>query len=214
MNQDFLSQRQKMVQEQLVRRGIANQAVLNAMNTVPRHLFIPPELSQYAYSDGPLPIGEGQTISQPYIVALMTEASQIDGSSKVLEIGTGSGYAAAILGKIAKEVHTIERLSGLAQSAESLLASLDYSNVHVHPGDGSLGWPSESPFDAILVTAGAPMVPSTLFSQLKAGGRMIIPVGDALSQQLIRLRKNEQGGFQQEVIELVRFVPLIGQEGW
>lgn len=214
MDLDFSHLRQRMVQEQIARRGVSDSKVLEAMRSVPRHLFISPTLQANAYDDNPLPIGEGQTISQPYIVALMIQAAQVDSSSKVLEIGTGSGYAAAVLSRIAKEVHTIERLPGLAKKAAEVLTALDYGNVHVHVGDGSLGLPEQGPYDAIIVTAGAPVVPLSFSSQLNVGGRIIIPVGDALSQELLRLRKTAENTFSQEVIEFVRFVPLIGKEGW
>jgi protein-L-isoaspartate(D-aspartate) O-methyltransferase len=214
MNQDFSRHRLQMIQEQLVRRGIKNPDVLAAMETVPRHLFVPSSLIPHAYSDGPLPIGEGQTISQPYIVALMIEAARVDAGSNILEIGTGSGYAAAVISRIAKEVHTIERLPTLARNAENVLKSLDYQNVYVHIGDGSLGLPGKAPFDAIIVTAGAPALPASFLDQLKPSGRVIIPIGDALSQQLVRFCKIGPDKYSQEIIEYVRFVPLIGKEGW
>lgn len=214
MDPDLASIRERMVKMQIASRGINDASVLEAMRTVPRHRFVPEELLAYAYDDGPLPIGEGQTISQPYIVALMTQAAKLDKNSKVLEIGTGSGYAAAILSRIAKEVHTIERLPDLARHAEGVLQDLKYNNIHVHIGDGTLGLPQHGPFDAILVTAGAPVVPDSFIDQLKVGGRVIIPVGDALSQELLRLVKTKDGKFTRELIELVRFVPLIGKQGW
>lgn len=214
MDQDFASQRQRMVQEQIARRGITDTVVLTAMRSVPRHLFVPHSLIASAYEDGPLPIGEGQTISQPYIVALMVQAAKITKDSKVLEIGTGCGYAAAVLATIAKEVHTIERLEKLAKTAEVLLERLNYQNVTVHLGDGTLGLSSISDFDAILVTAGAPIVPQALLDQVKEGGRIVIPVGNSTTQQLLCLTKLSPSEFSQEEIALVRFVPLIGEQGW
>ena len=211
---DFEKERHKMVEGQLIPRQIFDPLTLEAMRTVPRHKFVPLDMQSYAYADGPLPIGEGQTISQPYIVALMTQSAGINKDSRVLEIGTGSGYAAAVLSRIAKEVYTIERIESLAVKAAACFQELGYSNIHTKTGDGTLGWPEEGPYDAILVTAGAPVIPSSFLNQLKDGGRVIIPVGDAVSQQLIRLLKTPQGQYSREVLEYVRFVPLIGQEGW
>jgi protein-L-isoaspartate(D-aspartate) O-methyltransferase len=214
MDANFSKDRERMVQEQIIRRRISDPATLASMRQVPRDVFVPSTLRQYAYDDGPLPIGEGQTISQPYIVALMTQAAELNASSIVLEIGTGSGYAAAILSRIAKEVYTIERIRSLAEVAQHRFLELDYKNVHVKVGDGSLGWPEKGPFDAIIVTAGAPVVPASFLSQLKVGGRVIIPVGNTFTQELLRLRKTEQNTYLQEILELVRFVPLIGKQGW
>lgn len=214
MNEPFASLRTKMVEEQIKRRGIRDLATLNAMLEVPRHLFVPHHMEQYAYEDGPLLIGHGQTISQPYIVALMTEAAELKPDSVVLEIGTGSGYAAAVLSKISKEVYTVERIPELSEQAEKVIHQLGYSNIHFKVGDGTLGWKEKGPFDAILVTAGAPVVPESFLEQLKVGGRVIIPVGDSISQQLLRLRKNEKNTYDRELLELVRFVPLIGEQGW
>lgn len=207
------AQREAMVEHQIKRRGVNDPATLKAMLEVPRHLFVPPDLQKFAYEDSPLPIGQGQTISQPYIVALMTQAAELAPDAAVLEIGTGSGYAAAVLSRIVAKVYTIERLEPLALQAETQLKELGYDNVIVKAGDGTLGWPEAAPFDAIIVTAGAPVVPASFLSQLKEGGKVIIPVGDALSQQLLRLRKNK-GQFQREMLEHVRFVPLIGEQGW
>lgn len=218
MKTDFTALRHKMVQDQIAKRGVLDPAVLAAMREVPRHLFVPLETLQYSpeqvYGDYPLPIGEGQTISQPYIVALMTQGAQIDSNSKVLEIGTGSGYAAAILSRIAKEVFTIERVHPLVERAKLSLAEAGITNVQVFEGDGSLGLPQFAPYDAIIVTAGAPVVPESFLGQLKVGGRVVIPVGDSLSQQLLRLRKLPDNSYTQEILELVRFVPLIGSQGW
>lgn len=201
-----------MVEQQIRRRGISDPATLQAMREVPRHLFVPPDVLQYAYDDSPLPIGLHQTISQPYIVALMTQSAALTPDAVVLDIGTGSGYAAAVLSHIVQKVYSIERIPELADRAALLLK--DYENIEVTAGDGTLGWPEKAPFDAIIVTAGAPVVPESLLKQLKEGGRLIIPVGDSLSQRLLRLRKTAAGRFTREIIEHVRFVPLVGEEGW
>lgn len=214
MDAEFEHERKRMVEQQLLRRGISDPSTLSSMLAVPRHDFVPVHLKGYAYNDGPLPIGEGQTISQPYIVALMTQSAELAPDAAVLEIGTGSGYAAAILSRIVKHVFTVERIPSLAHAAEICLHKLGYDNVEIKIGDGSLGWPEKGPFDAILVTAGAPVVPEALIKQLKEGGRLIIPVGDAYSQELLRVRKLPQGKISRETIEFVRFVPLIGEEGW
>lgn len=206
--------RKQMVARQLIPRGIKNPQVLEAMLTVPRHYFVPPELQQYAYEDGPLPIGEDQTISQPYIVALMTEYAHPHKEAKALEIGTGSGYAAAILAKICKTVVTIERLPHLAAQAQKKLQELGYTNITFCVGDGSVGVAEHAPYDCILVTAGAPIVPQTLKGQLAIGGTMVIPVGGSAGQQLKRIRRLSETDFSEDTIESVRFVPLIGDEGW
>ena len=204
-----------MVENQIAARGVHSELVLNAMSKIPREAFVPENLQEYAYDDGPLPIGEGQTISQPYIVALMTEKLLLEGGEKVLEIGTGSGYAAAVLGEIAGEVYTIERLVDIASSATSILQELGYTNVHVLHADGTRGWPEYSPYDAIVVTAGGPDVPESLKEQLKVGGRLVIPVGNHLHiQELIRVTRLGENDFKSEDITGVRFVPLIGKEGW
>jgi protein-L-isoaspartate(D-aspartate) O-methyltransferase len=208
MDQDFSLQRQQMVRDHIMRRGISDEGVLAAMLEVPRHLFLPSTVISFAYQDTSLPIGDGQTISQPYIVALMVQVAELDKTSKVLEIGTGSGYGAAILSRVAGEVHTIERIPTLAANAKAQLQSLGYNNIHVHTGDGTLGLSAYEPYDAILVTAAANEIPASYLSQLKKGGRLIIPVGDAMSQQLVRLRKIDSD-YSKEFIELVRFVPLI-----
>ena len=206
--------RKRMVDEQIKPRGIHDSATIKSMLEVPRHAFVPVELLPMAYNDGPLPIGDGQTISQPYIVALMTQAAELKPDSSVLDIGTGSGYAAAVLSRIVKEVCTIERIGSLSQNAEAKFKELGYSNIHTKVGDGTLGWSEKAPFDAIIVTAGAPVIPESLLGQLKVGGRLIIPVGDAFSQQLLRYRKGADNKFTREILEYVRFVPLIGKEGW
>ncbi len=210
---EFESQRERMVQEQIVRRGVHDKRVLAAMRAVPRHLFVPEDQRQWAYSDGALRIEMGQTISQPYIVALMSAALRLQGDEKVLEVGTGSGYQAAILGYLAAEVHTIERHPPLAEQARRVLKSLGLTNVHVHTGDGSLGLPDFAPYQGIMVTAAAPKVPQPLLHQLDEGARLVIPVGDRYSQFLeVWQRKGET--FSSEAITAVAFVPLVGQEGW
>jgi protein-L-isoaspartate(D-aspartate) O-methyltransferase len=210
---EYQSLRAHMVETQIRRRGITDPRVLQAMGKVPRHLFVSSYLKEQAYNDYPLPIGEEQTISQPYIVALMTEALELTGTEKVLELGTGSGYQAAILGELAREVFTIERLASLADQARRVLKSLGYDNVHVLTGDGTLGWPPEAPFDAILVTAGAPQVPQPLVEQLALGGRLVIPVGDQYSQTLTRVRQTTEG-LKSDYLGGCRFVRLIGKHGW
>jgi len=204
-----------MVEQQIAARGVGSKLVLDAMRRVPRELFVPERLRDLAYADGPLSIGEGQTISQPFIVALMVEALCLYGGEKVLEIGTGSGYAAAVLAEIAGQVYTIERIAQLAQKAETILAEIGYDNVHVIQGDGTLGWPQQAPYDAIVVTAGGPEVPESLKNQLKPGGRLVIPVGtDMYNQELLRVTRVSDSEFRSENLEYVRFVPLIGEEGW
>jgi protein-L-isoaspartate(D-aspartate) O-methyltransferase len=205
--------REKMVREQLVPRGIKDKRVLAAMGTVPRHLFIDEALWGEAYNDNPLPIGEKQTISQPYIVALMTEALELTGREKVLEIGTGSGYQTAILAELALKVFSVERVRPLYQRARRILDQLKCFNVVLKIYDGTLGWPEESPFDAIMVTAASPEIPAPLLEQLALQGRMIIPVGDRYTQTLKRIIKTENG-FDEEDLGGVRFVSLIGEHGW
>ncbi len=214
MSDDFTKLRNRMVDEQIARRGVKDPKTLIAMRTVPRHLFVPSKLWPVAYVDSPLPIAEGQTISQPYIVALMTQTADVGPDSVVLDIGTGSGYAAAIFAHIVKQVYSIERIASLADEAKNKLEEMGYQNIEVKTGDGSQGWPEKAPFDAIVVTAGAPVVPESLKKQLKVGGCLVIPVGDAFSQQLLRIRKIGDSKFTEEIIEFVRFVPLIGKEGW
>lgn len=208
-------QRQQMVKRQIEARGIEQSEVLEAMRSVPREAFIPEHLAEFAYEDTPLPIEEGQTISQPFIVAAMAEALQIGSHDRVLEIGTGSGYAAAVLGQIADEVYTIERHRALADEAARRLRELGYGNVHVLCGDGTLGWPEHAPFDAILVSAGGPELPPALLAQLLPGGRMVIPVGtDPRDQRLLRVTKDASGTTHSEDLGGVRFVPLIGAGGF
>ncbi|HSO22299.1 MAG TPA: protein-L-isoaspartate(D-aspartate) O-methyltransferase [Chondromyces sp.] len=210
----FETQRRKMVRHQIEARGIRDGRVLDAMREVPREAFLPAELADYAYEDGPLPIGSGQTISQPFIVASMVDALDLEPGDRVLEIGGGSGYAAAVISQIAGEVFAIERHGELAEAARERLEKLGYSNVHILHGDGTKGWPDEAPFDAIVVAAAGPKVPESLRQQLAVGGRMVIPVGPTrFEQRLVRVTRTD-GGFEEEQLEPVRFVPLIGEEGW
>jgi len=212
---DFESQRLRMVERQLAARGIGDDAVLRAMAEVPRELFVEPRDAALAYSDSPLPIGAGQTISQPFVVALMIEALELSPDDRVLEIGSGSGYAAAVLGRIAGEVYTVERHPELAATAARRCRELGYDNVHVHCGDGSRGWPEEAPFDAVVVAAGSPEIPPSLIAQLAPGGRLVIPVGhDRTIQELVRLKRRRDGTLHRESLGGVRFVPLVGAEGW
>jgi protein-L-isoaspartate(D-aspartate) O-methyltransferase len=209
----FSQARKAMVEKQIVARGITDARVLAAMREVPRHAFVPDHYIDEAYEDHPLPVGAGQTISQPYIVALMTSHLGLTGKEKVLEIGTGSGYQAAILARLAKEVHTVERIPELASKAKATLQQLGVKNVFVHVGDGSLGWPEAAPYDRIIVTAAAPSVPEELTDQLKTGGRLIIPVGERWYQMLEEWEKAPAGLVKKEVIPVV-FVPLLGEKGW
>lgn len=209
-----ISEREAMVEEQLVFRGIKNEAVLNSMLAVPRHLFVPESLRDYAYCDGPLAIGDGQTISQPYIVACMIEALEPGKGDVVLEIGTGSGYAAAVLSRLVSRVYTIERLASHAKQAEQLLKKSKYENIEVITGDGTKGLPDKAPFDGIIVSAGAPVIPESLLEQLNPGGRMVIPLGTKNMQELLLLTKDLQGNVRERNLGAVRFVPLIGDEGW
>jgi protein-L-isoaspartate(D-aspartate) O-methyltransferase len=211
---DLIAARHAMVDAQLAARGIHDPAVLEAMRAVPREAFVPATQAGYAYEDGPLPIGHGQTISQPYVVAVMTEAVSPRPGDRALEIGTGSGYAAAVLASIVAEVYTVERLPELAAGATRRLRALGYRNVHVRCGDGTLGWPEHAPYDIIIVTAGGPRVPPALLEQLAEAGRLVMPVGrDRWSQQLLRVRRGP-GGAVEEELEAVAFVPLIGAQGW
>jgi len=207
------SRRLDMVENQIRARGVSDPLVLAAMRKVPRHLFVPEDWSNSAYDDRPLPIGHGQTISQPYMVAVMTEAMSLEGSEKVLEIGTGSGYQSTILAEIAGHVVTVERKMELLQDAARLLKELGYVNVEAVTGDGSGGYPRRAPYDAIIVTAGAPQVPEVLVDQLAAGGRLVIPVGNAFHQTLTRVTKTGSGA-ETESLDGCVFVPLIGEYGW
>jgi protein-L-isoaspartate(D-aspartate) O-methyltransferase len=206
----FAALRGRMVVEQIEARNVTDPRVLAAMLTVPRHRFVPERLRREAYDDNPLPIGEGQTISQPYIVALMSELLQLTGAERVLEVGNGSGYQAAVLAELAKEVYSIEILEPLARRAAATLRELGYAGVVVRAGDGYLGWPEAAPFDAIIVTAAPDHIPQPLVDQLKVGGRLVIPVG-AFSQELLQCMKTPTGLLRRDIIP-VRFVPLTGDE--
>ena len=209
----FARLRQRMVETQMENRGIRNSRVLAAMETVPREEFVPEHLRGRAYEDGPLPIGQGQTISQPLTVAFMAQALKLSGEERVLEIGTGSGYGAAILARLAKEIHTVERLPALAEAAQERLRRLGFTNVHVHLGDGSLGWPEAAPYQAICVTAAPTAVPKTLQDQLAEGGRLVIPVGDSHRGQQMMRYTLRGGDLLAEELGEFSFVPLIGQHG-
>jgi len=209
----FSQQRIKMVEQQLAKRGIRDERVLAAIRSVPRHLFVPEAESAQAYEDSPLPIGQGQTISQPYIVAYMLQALHLNGDEKVLEIGTGSGYQAALLGEIANEVHTVERFADLAEQARGILAQLGYQNVHVHHADGSAGLPDYAPYNAIIVAASAPIVPQPLLAQMALGGRLLLPVGEP-GHQVLQLWTRRGDEFDREDLVPVAFVPLVGAHGW
>jgi protein-L-isoaspartate(D-aspartate) O-methyltransferase len=207
-----MKERQQMVVTQMKARGIHDPNLLQALGTVPRHAFVPPTLRSWAYADSPLPIGHDQTISQPYMVAFMTEALALDPNDKVLEIGTGSGYQAAVCAELARAVYTIEIVEPLAQSAAKLLKTLGYQQVHVKVGDGFYGWPEQAPFDAIIGTAAAGHIPEPLLKQLKPGGRMIIPEEDRHGwQDLILINKDSEGNLQQQKVMPVRFVPMTGK---
>jgi protein-L-isoaspartate(D-aspartate) O-methyltransferase len=210
---NFEDARREMVARQIRNRGIHSARVLEAMSSVPRHLFVPPEHLFKAYADEPLPIGEGQTISQPFVVAAMAAALSLDGRERVLEIGAGSGYQAAVVSLLAREVIAVETQSALAAATRERLVRLGYKNVRIELGDGSLGWPSEAPYDAILVTAAAPAVPPPLVEQLAEGGRLVLPVGSHDKQELIRLVKRGESTSRESLLAC-RFVPLLGRYGW
>lgn len=209
---DYAVLRKRMVEEQLIPRGIKNARVLDAFYKVERHMFIPQDLRMSAYADFPVPIGEGQTISQPYIVALMTECLDLIGNEKVLEIGTGSGYQAAILAELAREVYTIERFENLGKSAKIILNKLGYTNIKIKSGDGTLGWPEIAPFDRIIITAASPRIPLPLTEQLKENGRLILPLGESFSQVLTLVEKRKDKLESINVCSCV-FVPLVGKYG-
>ncbi len=211
---DFSIARRRMVDQQLRGRGIVDPQVLAAMLKVPRHLFVEEALQNQAYSDFPLPIGDKQTISQPYMVAYMTEALQLKGEERTLEIGTGSGYQAAVLAQIVRRVYTIERHASLARRARRILDSIGCNGVNIKVGDGTLGWEDEAPFDGIITTAGAPQIPDCYRTQLAIGGRLVIPVGDRFSQVLVRLTRRGENDFVEERLLDCRFVPLVGHRGW
>ena len=208
------ARRARMVEHHLRARDIVDPRVLAAMATVPRHEFVPAELADLAYDDVPLPIGNDQTISQPYVVAWTVQALELAGHERVLDIGTGSGYAAAILGVLAAEVETVERIEELARTAAERLARLGFTNVHVHHADGSLGWPERAPYDAIAVAAGAPKPPRPLLDQLAIGGRLVVPTGHPDHQVLVRITRRDATTFDEQQLGGVRFVPLLGAEGW
>lgn len=210
---ETIQARSRMVEEQIAQRGIRDPRILEAVREIPRHVFVPNKEKKWAYMDGPLPLGFGQTISQPYIVALMTDALALRGDEKVLEIGTGSGYQAAILSRLAAQVYSIERVEELARRAEKRLAKLGILNVKVVYGNGSLGLPEEAPFNAIIVTAAAPEIPKPLIEQIAEGGRLVLPVGEKDTQTLTKITKAGQT-VSKEVLGLCSFVPLLGHEGW
>lgn len=209
-----LAEREWMVRTQLRSRDITNEAVINSMLIVQRHQYVMEDKQDYAYYDNPLGIEEGQTISQPYIVALMAQALELKTSDKVLEIGTGSGYSAAVLSRMAAYIYTIERHEILAHFAIERFQNQGYENIEVRVGDGTLGWTENAPFDAILVTAGGPVIPDSLINQLAIGGRLVIPVGDRGEQKLLRVKKTATSELLEENLAPVRFVPLIGTKGW
>jgi protein-L-isoaspartate(D-aspartate) O-methyltransferase len=210
---NYAEMRELMVDSQLAPRGIKDARVLAAMRRVPRHLFVGPAVEHRAYDDSALPIGEGQTISQPYMVAVMTELLELSGDERVLEIGTGSGYQAAVLAELAKEVYTVERVAPLAEAARRLLLDLSYHNIHVRITDGSVGLPEEAPFDRIIITAAAPKIPDPLMQQLSEDGIVVAPVGGSFSQQLLKLKKTAAGVVEEYHTPCV-FVPLVGEYGW
>ena len=213
MNDRFATIRDRMVQEQLIPRGISDPRVLAAMREVPRHCFVDDALSSRAYGDFPLPIASGQTISQPYIVALMTESLALEGNERVLEIGTGSGYQAAVLSRLCSQVYTVERINSLLAGSRRVFDQLRYFNIVAKLDDGTLGWPEHGPYDAIIVTAGGPKIPEPLVEQLGDGGRLVIPVGDQRSQALQFVEKEGEEVRVSE-LEKVRFVDLVGEYGW
>ncbi|MBW2093621.1 MAG: protein-L-isoaspartate(D-aspartate) O-methyltransferase [Deltaproteobacteria bacterium] len=214
MEADFSVARERMVKTQLIPRGIKDRRVLAAMKKVPRHRFVEEALWREAYNDHPLPIGQKQTISQPYIVALMTEALELSGNEKTLEIGTGSGYQTAILAELSQKVFTVERIRQLMTTARNTLAELGYTNILFKAFDGTLGWDEYAPYDAIIVTAGAPKIPEPLLEQLAEGGRLVIPVGNRFSQEMIRVTRKEKEVFTRKEFGGCRFVDLIGVHGW
>src|SRR5579872_4795538 len=208
-----IAERRMMIETQIRKRGVSSPQVLGALLAVPRHEFVPVTMRSEAYADKPLPIGEGQTISQPYMVAAMTEALELKGSERVLEIGTGSGYQAAVLSRLVSQVLTVESHTSLALAAQARLTNLGYTNVHVHNGDGSAGFSDAAPYDAILVTAGAPAIPEIFARQLRHGGRVVIPVGDRENQELVRAHL-ENGELRSTVLFHCKFVLLLGRYGW
>lgn len=210
---DYAALRKRMVEEQLIPRGIKDQRVLDAFSKIERHKFIPEDLRSSPYADFPVPIGEGQTISQPYIVALMTECLDLKGEERVLEIGTGSGYQTAILAELAGEVYSIERFANLSQRAENSLKELGYTNIKIKVGDGTLGWPEEAPFDSIIITAASPRIPMPLAEQLKENGKLVLPIGESFSQVLTVVEKKKNELVSTQICGCV-FVPLVGKYAW
>lgn len=211
---DFEMMRNAMVEEQLIPRGISDKKVLEVFRRLPRHEFVGKDFLQSAYNDYPLPIGENQTISQPYMVALMTESLHLTGSEKIMEVGTGSAYQAAILAELVKEVYSVERFQSLANTAYSILERLGYKNVKIRAGDGTLGWEEFAPYDGIIVTAGAPGIPESFIRQLKDGGRLVIPIGSSGFGQILTLVEKIGNTIRTSEICGCMFVPLIGKEGW
>lgn len=214
MMRAHVAARERMIQTHLRSRGVRDRRVLAAMADVPRERFVGRGMQEFAYEDSPLPIEEGQTISQPYVIARMLEAARIGERDNVLDVGTGSGYSAALMGRLARHVHTVERVASLAAQARERFEAMDAANVEVHVGDGSTGWPSAAPFDAIVVAAGAPEPPEALRAQLVVGGRLVIPVGDAGVQELLLIRRLDERRFRTESLGAVMFVPLVGEQGW
>jgi protein-L-isoaspartate(D-aspartate) O-methyltransferase len=213
MPQDFAWAREKMVQEQLVARGIKNPKILQAMRKIPRHLFVDPGLAKRAYEDSALPIGDKQTLSQPYMAARMTEALDLQENERVLEIGTGSGYQTALLAELCFNVFSVEKIRPLSRKARALLDRLGYQNIALHVGDGTIGWSEHAPYDGIIVTAGAPELPKPLLEQLSPGGRLVIPIGNEQGQALVRVTRKESG-FASDQLGECRFVKLLGKYGW
>jgi protein-L-isoaspartate(D-aspartate) O-methyltransferase len=217
MTRSYQSERDRMVEFQIAGRGIRDERLLRAMRLVPRERFVDEQLAPFAHDDGPLPIGAGQTVSQPFMVAWMIQAAGVGPNNKVLEVGTGSGYAAAVLAQVAASVHSIERLESLTRAARERLDALGYPGIHLRTGDGTVGWPEAGPFDAILVAAAGPEVPEPLKQQLRLGGRLLMPLdlgNPGVEQQLLRVVRRGDDAFEQEVLGGVAFVPLIGRHGW
>ncbi len=211
---DYSIARRRMVEQQIIARGIVDQRVIEAMLKIPRHLFVEAGLQSHAYSDVSLPIGEKQTISQPYMVAAMTAALELKGHERILEIGTGSGYQTAILSQLVKRVYSIERIAVLVGRARKILDYLQLSNINIKIGDGTVGWKDQAPFDGVLVAAGSPDIPTKYLEQLEMGGKLVLPVGDRDQQILMRITHQEDGSFKREQLMGCRFVPLIGEQGW